>query len=97
MPAGEQADRQAVDSVALADNDAPQLVAQASIHVPELVDRLHVVFAEVHERFISTGDGKGFHHIVIMRWIADEGHKGTGPLILGVLSPFSPTLSRAGS
>jgi hypothetical protein len=62
VAAGEQADRHAVDGVALADDDAAQLGAQAGVHLPKLVDRLHVVLAEVHERFVFP-EGRGrFHH-----------------------------------
>ena len=46
MPAGEQADRQPLDHVVLADDDPAQFLAQPGVQLAQLVDRLHVVVAE---------------------------------------------------
>ena len=45
-PAGEQADRQPLDDVVLADDDPAQLFAQPGVDVAQPVDRLDVVLVE---------------------------------------------------
>ena len=68
MPAGEQADRQPLDHVVLADDHPAQLLAQPGIGIPQMVDRLDVVLAQpiparcVHRlrhECILKGDSKG--------------------------------------
>ncbi len=46
MAAGEEADRQPLDDVVLADDDLGQLLAQPGIRIPQVIDRLDVVFAQ---------------------------------------------------
>ena len=52
MAAGEEADRQPLDDVALADDDLAQLLAQPGVDVPQLVDRLDVVLAQPLDRWL---------------------------------------------
>ena len=49
VPAGEQADRQPLDDVVLADDHPAQLLAQPGINFAEPVDGLHIIVAEVRD------------------------------------------------
>ena len=60
MAAGEQADRQPLDDVVLADDDPGQLLPQPRVNLAEAVDRLDVVFAQaVHEWSDRKENGAG--------------------------------------
>ena len=47
VPAGEEANRQPFDHVAMPDDHAPKLLPQPVIHAAELIDGLDVVVAEL--------------------------------------------------
>ena len=50
VPAGEQADRQPLDHLVLADDHATQLLAQPAVELAQLVDRSHVVVVKLRRR-----------------------------------------------